>query len=537
MLAVLVIYKKRASNSETYISTGDALSASNSCLDILIFDNSPEPMFREDDNCSWWRTRYIHDPANPGVSKAYNEGFRIATEMGKKWLLLLDQDTLFPPDAFDSYCKGVAENPGIQMFAPVLRAGGRIYSPCRFFGGAGFHLRSIRYGVQQLKGRAVLNSGMLVNVAAFGECSGFDERIGLDFADFAFNKRFRRYHDSFCLLPVECSHSFSDIENNDTEKGLSRFASYCKGGRRSVSGAFTVIFLAFILLVRSLVLALRFRSPGFLAGYWRDFIQANEPGTKNTEIHEQAGSGDKIHSSSRNARISVCMATYNGERFLRRQLETILPQMGAEDELVISDDSSTDGTLELIRGVDDPRIRLYAGQLFHSPVFNFEHALKRARGELIVLADQDDIWLPGKLQIIRDSFSKEHARPYLIVLDAEVVDEDENVICPSVLQKLDAGPGFWKNLYDNRYLGCCMAFSRDLLEQALPFPQQIPMHDIWLGQLCERVGKTAFIPVVTMKYRKHRASLTDFKIEFRPLLQIRRRIILAWNLICRSYLS
>jgi hypothetical protein len=106
-----------------------------------------------------------------------------------------------------------------------------------------------------------------------------------------------------------------------------------------------------------------------------------------------------------------------------------------------------------------------------------------------------------------------------------------------VLQKLNAGPGFWKNLFDNRYLGCSMAFSRDLLARALPFPRNIPMHDIWLGQLCERIGTTAFLPVVTMKYRKHGASLTDFRITFQPFLQLRRRAILAWNLLCRSYLS
>ena len=231
------------------------------------------------------------------------------------------------------------------------------------------------------------------------------------------------------------------------------------------------------------------------------------------------------------------MATYNGERFIRRQVESILPQLADDDELVISDDSSTDGTLDAIREYDDPRIRLVTGQEFHNPAFNFEFALKQARGDIFVLADQDDVWFPDKLKIVRENFAREQIRPYLIVMDALVVDQDEKKICPSVFEKLKAGPGFWKNLFDNRYLGCSMAFSRDLLEHALPFPRRIPMHDIWLGQLCERVGKTAFIPIVTMKYRKHGASLTDFTIEFRPLLQIKRRIILAWNLICRSYLS
>lgn len=235
--------------------------------------------------------------------------------------------------------------------------------------------------------------------------------------------------------------------------------------------------------------------------------------------------------------ISVCMATCNGERFIRQQLESILSQLAADDELVISDDSSVDSTLAIVSSCNDPRIRLFPGQTFRSPVLNFEFALKQARGEIIVLADQDDVWLPNKLAVVRNFFLNNMKRPLLVVLDGTVVDGDEQEIYPSVLAKLKAGRGFWKNLYDNRYLGCCMAFSRDLLARAMPFPRNIPMHDIWLGQLCERIGCTEFLPVVTMKYRKHSASVTDFKIQFKPLLQIRRRLILAWNLLHRAYLS
>jgi glycosyltransferase involved in cell wall biosynthesis len=235
--------------------------------------------------------------------------------------------------------------------------------------------------------------------------------------------------------------------------------------------------------------------------------------------------------------ISVCMATCNGERFLRRQLETILPQLADGDELVIADDSSTDGTVAIVRSFADPRIRLFTGNRFKSPIFNFEFALKQARGEIIVLADQDDVWLENKLAVVRDCFARQAARPYLVVLDAQVVDEAGEELHPSVLARLDAGPGFWKNLYDNRYLGCCMAFSRDLLARALPFPPRIPMHDMWLGQLCERIGTTAFVPEVTMQYRKHGHSMTDFRIRFRPWTQIKRRVVLAWNLLCRSYQS
>ena len=77
--------------------------------------------------------------------------------------------------------------------------------------------------------------------------------------------------------------------------------------------------------------------------------------------------------------ISVCMATHNGARFLPRQLETILEQLEDGDELVVSDDASTDATLDIVRACADPRIRLFGGNRFHSPVRNFEHALRQGR--------------------------------------------------------------------------------------------------------------------------------------------------------------
>ena len=233
-------------------------------------------------------------------------------------------------------------------------------------------------------------------------------------------------------------------------------------------------------------------------------------------------------------RISVCMATHNGACFIRRQVETILVQLTKDDEVVISDDSSTDGTLEVIRSFDDPRIRLFTGNTFFSPIFNFENALCQARGDIIALADQDDIWLDGKVAVIRERFAQKPAGPYLIALDGYVVDETEQVTDDSIFAKLNVGTGFLRNMFDNRYLGCCLAFSRELLTAAHPFPRRIPMHDMWLGQLCALIGTTEFVPVKTIKYRKHAASMTEFRIRFRPWLQIRRRFFLVTHLLGRA---
>jgi len=235
-----------------------------------------------------------------------------------------------------------------------------------------------------------------------------------------------------------------------------------------------------------------------------------------------------------NPRISVCMATHNGERFIEAQLASILAQLASDDEVIVSDDGSTDRTVEIVRGFADPRIRLLTGNSFSSPVLNFENALTSASGDIIVLSDQDDIWLPNKVAVIRELFSRKPQPVYLVVLDGEVIDASGNLLFPSLLGRLRrAGPGLLKNIVDNSYIGCSMAFSRPLLEIALPFPPRIPMHDMWLGLLAELFGSTSFVPSKTMQYRKHEASMTDFPIRFMPWTQLKRRWFLSWALLQR----
>jgi glycosyltransferase involved in cell wall biosynthesis len=235
-----------------------------------------------------------------------------------------------------------------------------------------------------------------------------------------------------------------------------------------------------------------------------------------------------------NTRISVCMATYNGSRFIRQQLDSILVQLAPEDQVVISDDSSTDDTVAIINEYTDQRIRLLEGNRFRNPIFNFENALLHATGDVIALSDQDDEWLPGKLELIRREFAANPNPVYLVVLDADIVDEAGALIHESVFRKFRrVGPGLAGNIFDNSYLGCCMVFSRELLKYALPFPRRIPMHDIWLGLVAEIFGKTRFIHVKTMHYRKHGSSMTDFGIKFIPWTQVKRRWALGSALLNR----
>jgi len=157
-------------------------------------------------------------------------------------------------------------------------------------------------------------------------------------------------------------------------------------------------------------------------------------------------------------KISVCMATYNGERYVAVQLTSILNQLSDGDELIISDDSSIDNTTTIIKSFNDNRIKLYENQQFKSPIFNFENALKHANGEYIFLADQDDIWMPRKVEIF-----KKYLNDYDLVLsDANIIDDSGKEIYESFYRVNASNGGLLKNMVKNSYLGCTMAFNRKI---------------------------------------------------------------------------
>jgi glycosyltransferase involved in cell wall biosynthesis len=232
--------------------------------------------------------------------------------------------------------------------------------------------------------------------------------------------------------------------------------------------------------------------------------------------------------------LSVCMATYNGEKYLRAQLESILPQLESGDELVISDDSSTDKTLGIIRSYNDDRIRLLTGNRFFSPIYNFENALKHAGGKIIALADQDDIWLPDKLALIRRQLDGKTDRPALVMLDGYMIDAEGRRTGQTIFGRKPPKHGVLANLYDNCFTGCTLAFTRPLLELALPFPPGIPMHDSWLGILALLRGEVEFVRQPTMEYRRHGDNLSRWQRN--PLVQIRWRLCLAYHLYRRHHL-
>lgn len=201
--------------------------------------------------------------------------------------------------------------------------------------------------------------------------------------------------------------------------------------------------------------------------------------------------------------ISVCIATYNGARYIGEQLASILKQLSAEDEVVVSDDGSTDGTIDIVRSLNDRRIRIVDGPRRHSPTLNFEWALRNAKGDYVFLADQDDVWLEGKVRRCMEELQKCDC----VVSDARVTDSCLNTTSESLFKLMHVRRGRLSNLlWRNGYTGCCMAFKREVLSKALPFPTDIPMHDIWIGNVAAFCGRLRFIDDRLLLFRRHDAT-------------------------------
>ena len=230
--------------------------------------------------------------------------------------------------------------------------------------------------------------------------------------------------------------------------------------------------------------------------------------------------------------ISVCIATYNGERFLKRQVTSILSQIDVKDEVIVADDGSVDNTLTILRDLNDPRIRIVDGAHRHSPTWNFEKALKEARGEYIFLSDQDDVWMPEKVAV-----TMRYLQQYdCVVSDNVTVAADDSVISDSFYAVNNTRPGKYYNLLlKNGYLGCCMAFRRNVLDAALPFPADIPMHDIWIGNVAAFKYSVCFIPDKLMHYNRHGDNASTASAP--SAYSLRQKLGFRWSVIHNLFLK
>lgn len=208
--------------------------------------------------------------------------------------------------------------------------------------------------------------------------------------------------------------------------------------------------------------------------------------------------------------VSVCMATYDGAAWVAEQVASVLEQLGPHDELVVVDDASHDDTVAVLHALDDPRVRVEVAERNRGYVRTFERALRLARGEVVVLADQDDVWEPGRLAAMRAALD---AGADVVATNLGTLGGPDAIRGPYGqadwhLRERDSGRR-WRNvlgvLAGNRpYYGCAMALRRSVLDTALPFPPFLDeSHDLWLALHGNLLGRMRHLELRSVRRRFH----------------------------------
>lgn len=225
--------------------------------------------------------------------------------------------------------------------------------------------------------------------------------------------------------------------------------------------------------------------------------------------------------------ISVCLACYNGEKFIKEQIVSILAELESKDELIISDDGSTDNTIAIIKSLTDNRIKLISNESSnHGVNANFENAIRHSKGDYIFLADQDDVWCRGKVFHCLEALRNNDC----VVHNAIVTDGNLKPIGKTMFEVVNARCGVIHNWIHNGYLGCAMAFKRNLLSYILPFPSNMPMyHDIWIGTIAGVKFKVEFIDFCGILFRRHSKTTSVTFHKRKSLLRIiQNRLGILW---------
>ena len=233
--------------------------------------------------------------------------------------------------------------------------------------------------------------------------------------------------------------------------------------------------------------------------------------------------------------VSVCLATYQGERYIERQLRSILEQLGANDEVIVVDDCSRDRTVEVIESVGDPRIKLFRNPINRREVYSFGRAIEIATGDIVFLSDQDDVWLPGRVRLMVDRLQKSDAA--LITSNFEWMDADErplDVAFDGVSSTASAR--HFRNIADifigkTNYFGCAMAFKRELIPLIAPIPSYVESHDLWIALAANQIGSNLHIDDKTLRKRRHDSNTTSTVSSRSLFLRLRSRLIFARSMI------
>jgi len=237
------------------------------------------------------------------------------------------------------------------------------------------------------------------------------------------------------------------------------------------------------------------------------------------------------------SKISVVMACYNGSEFIRAQIDSILPQLSLGDELIIYDDASRDTTIDVVKSYSDERILLVSGKSNVGVNRAFELALSHSTGKYIFFSDQDDIWQPGRVQIMLEAFEERSA--FLVSGRFDFIDKNSNSIdFVFDFLKTDKSDNYLDNILkiftgDANYYGCAMAIDRDFLSYVLPFPDDLESHDLWFALCANVLKRNVHLDDLVLSRRLHGNNLSVVNRSLAS--KLKSRIIFAKHLLIINF--
>jgi len=201
-----------------------------------------------------------------------------------------------------------------------------------------------------------------------------------------------------------------------------------------------------------------------------------------------------------NELVSVAMATYNGDRYLKEQLDSIYNQTYKNIEVIVCDDCSSDKTIEILEEYSNKfGLKYFVNEMNLGFKKNFEKAISLCTGGLIALADQDDIWIQNKIEVLVNNIGEFS----LIHSACSLIDESSKQIAPLWIKKDDFKYSFAKFVFGNYITGCTVLFKRELLKDFFPIPSGEKYHDWWLALLASKQNGIVYCSEILVQYRQH----------------------------------
>lgn len=204
-------------------------------------------------------------------------------------------------------------------------------------------------------------------------------------------------------------------------------------------------------------------------------------------------------------KISIVLASFNGEKYIKQQLMSLLSQLKENDELIISDDNSTDNTVKILQSIEDSRIVIIENSLRVGYQKNFSRAIEAATGDIITFSDQDDISLPYRIQHSIDNLQSKAC----FCGDAILVDKNLKITSPSFFALRNAKSFSTISLLIRpKVIGATISCKTDFLRSVMPFPNHIP-HDQWISIMASISNNLSVTKVPLIKYRRHENTVTS----------------------------